>query len=553
MILLPLLAGLIAGPALGAAASHSRLHSRLNTRSTSDSPTVNTTYGMVLGTTSEYRDDVSVFKGIPYAASPTGSLRWKPPAEPEAWSGVYNATAFKTECAQSYSSAGIFSSGSYDTGEDCLFLNIWRPKNASETAKLPVYVWIYGGRFTGGSGDVVTYDGSGLATKDIIVVTFNYRLGPFGFLAHPDLSAESAHNSSGNYGVLDMIAAIQWVQSEISSFGGNPDQITVGGQSAGSAGALDMMYSPLATGLVSGVISESGARGPHDPQTACVATSYREKAAAEAYGVSLLSEMNISTIAELRNVSTDTLLNYDSVSDTILEGTPYENVSAFMAPPEWRPVVDGYVLTHGYGDALRLNAHSDVPILTGNNKDESGASTSPGLTVETFTTQYTEMFGNLSSAFFKLYPANNDSQADDSSNALFRDMSRIGTWKWALDWAAGGAESNVYTYYWPHSPPNQTSGAYHGSELFYVFNNLPYSDPDTPWATEDYTIEERMAGYWANFIKTGNPNGGNLTYWPPSGNDTKTMWLGDSWGADSIADSTRIAFWEKFYTVSKEW
>lgn len=208
--------------------------------------------------------------------------------------------------------AGIFNNGKNITSEDCLYLNIWTPTYNTTvdlgSKRLPVYVWIYGGRFEGGSGDVLTYDGSGLASKGIIVVTFNYRMGPFGFLAHPDLSAESAHNASGNYGILDQQFALQWVHDNIGGFGGNSSQVTVGGQSAGSASALDTMWSPLTRGLVQGVIAESGARGPHDPLTGSLATSYRLRAAAEAEGVAFLQNFNISTINALRNVSEAALL-----------------------------------------------------------------------------------------------------------------------------------------------------------------------------------------------------------------------------------------------------
>ncbi|PQE19061.1 carboxylesterase protein [Rutstroemia sp. NJR-2017a BBW] len=290
-------------------------------------------------------------------------------------------------------------------------------------------------------------------------------MGPFGFLAHPDLSAESGHNASGNYGLLDQIQALNFLRSEIAAFGGNPNHMTVGGQSAGSASALDMMYSPLTDGMIVGCIPESGARGVHDPETYTLATSHRDKDVAEAAGVDFLATLNVTSIAELRNISMDTLLKYDGESDTVLVGTAFENVTTFMEPPAWRPVIDGYVLPYKYGDALALDAHSDIPILTGNNADESGASPSPGLTLATFSEQYTEMFGNLSSRFFDLYPANDTTTANTASNAMYRDISRVSTWDWATAWYAGGAKSNVYVYYFTHAPPNQTEGAYHGSEL----------------------------------------------------------------------------------------
>lgn len=200
---------------------------------------VTTSYGAVQGATSDLESGVTVYKGIPFATPPVGELRWTAPTSPANWTGILNATSFGADCAQTYSALGLFSSGSYDISEDCLYLNIWTPSNATSTSNLPVFLWIYGGRFEGGAGSVPTYDGSHLAAKDIVVVTFNYRMGPFGFLAHPELSAESGHNASGNYGLLDQIQAITFLQEEVAAFGGNPDHITVGGQSAGSASALE--------------------------------------------------------------------------------------------------------------------------------------------------------------------------------------------------------------------------------------------------------------------------------------------------------------------------
>ena len=298
-------------------------------RSTSKYPVIKTTKGSVQGIGSDYRDGITVYKGIPFATTTGGENRWKAPKARKAWSGVLKANSFGPQCAQATSSsAGIFNTASNISSEDCLYLNIWTPtyNDTSDLAskKLPVYVWIYGGRFEAGSGVVATYDGAGLASKDIVVVNLNYRVGTFGFLAHPDLSAESGHNSSGNYGLLDQQFALRWVKENIAQFGGNPDQVTVGGQSAGSASSLDMMYSPLSKDLINGVISESGARGPHDPITGSAATSYRTKVAAEAEGVKFQKEMNSSSIAEMRKLPMELLISYGSISDTIFEGKQLE-------------------------------------------------------------------------------------------------------------------------------------------------------------------------------------------------------------------------------------
>lgn len=527
-------------------------------------PTIKTSRGRLRGSISDYRSGATVYKGIPYAAPPVDNLRWKEPQAASEWNGTFNATEFGPQCAQpSGGEAGIFSTGKSSMSEDCLTLNVWTPtynQTSDITSKnLPVFVWIFGGRFEGGSADVKTYDGSGLAVKDVIVVTLNYRLGAFGFLAHPELSEESEHASSGNYGLLDQQFALRWVQDNIKNFGGNPDQVVVGGQSAGSASALSIMYSNLTHGLVNGVIAESGARCPKDPMTGGLATSHRNMTGALAQGEDFVTNsLNVSSIAEARALSYKVIVNYGQLSDTTFEGTVFENLSsAFMNPPLWRPVIDGYVLPYSYGESLRLGAHLDVPIMTGNNKDESGASPSTTSTVADYTADFSEMFQNYSSSFLELWPVSDAASAANQTNAFFRDLSRVSTWLWSKAWAAGGAESNVYVYYWTHTPAeNPSSGAYHGSELWYTFNNIPYANySDVTWTSDDYAIEKKMAQYWVNFISTGNPNGHGLTHFPPSTSEKQqVMWLGDSWGAGYITETkAKLTFIENWLSGLYEW
>ncbi|KAJ5918190.1 hypothetical protein N7454_010565 [Penicillium verhagenii] len=521
------------------------------------SSVVSTSYGKLLGTTSEYRKDVSVFKGIPFAAPPTGDLRFRAPEEPASWRGVRNATVFGPQCYQPNSGSSIFTTGSSEMSEDCLYANVWVPPNTSPDDKLPVYLWMYGGRYYMGSGDVTTYDGSGLAEKGVIVVTFNYRLGLLGFFAHPELSAESGHNSSGNYGLLDAVAALKWVHEEIVAFGGDPERITVGGQSAGSCQALSMMYSPLTDDLgLAGVIAETGARSVHDPMMGGSSTSYREKVAAEAYGEMFLKQENLTSVSALRNISASDLVQFGYTNDITYENTQFANLSAYMEPPEWRPVLDGYVLKYSYGEALRKNAHQDVPILTGNNADESGASVSPGYAVESYDTDFADMFGNISSEAFALYPANTSAAADRQSNAIFRDLNRIGTWDWGNDYTSGGAKSNVFTYFWTWPAPTITDGgAYHGSELYYAFASIPFADTSANWTSTDYKIMDKMSSYWANFIKNGDPNGDGLAEWPAnSAKNTTTMWLGTHFHAGKLAEPTsKIQFFKEWFSFQPEW
>ncbi|THY22377.1 putative liver carboxylesterase 4 [Aureobasidium pullulans] len=541
-----LIAGLTATPlALGAA-----LHPKISSH-------VETSYGAIRGAISDLESDVVSYKGIPFAKPPVNDLRWRAPEPPTRWPGTLNATRFGADCAQSYSSLGLFSSGSENISEDCLYMNIWAPKNATARSKLPVFLWIYGGRFEGGAGSVPTYDGSHLAAKDMIVVTFNYRMGPFGFLAHPELQSESPHNSTGNYGIMDQQQAIEFLRQEVSAFGGDPNHITVGGQSAGSASALIMMYSPLTSDKIAGCIAESGARDPHDPETFGLATSHRWMGKALEQGEIFISEMNVSTIAELRNVSMANLLEYDGSTDTILEGTVWgdtivQDTGLVSEPPLWRPVVDGYVLPLGYGDTLRSGSHNNIPIMTGDNLNETSWT---DMNVTTYNSAFTAIMGNNSKEFFNAYPASNESEATAQTAAFGNDINRYTTWHWAKDWYLGGATKDVFAYFWTHSPPNQTSGAYHGSELWYTFGNLPTFYNYT-WTDYDYELQRIMGSYWTNFIKTGNPNGGNLTRFPASSpNKTNTvMWLGDTFGAGEIVDDTdKFSVIQDLFSMNPEW
>lgn len=529
-----------------------------NYTGTAASPVVSVVdYGCVQGNKSSYVDSVYNFKNINYASSPAGEYRWHHPQHPTAWTELRDATAFGPACPQS----GV---DYYD--EDCLTLNIWTPTNQSlndyytgdfigvkpnaNASALPVFVWIYGGRFGGGAASDPLYDGAGLAAKGVVVVTLNYRLGALGWLAHPDISALSTSGTSGNYGLVDQEACLHWVNERIAAFGGDPARITIGGQSAGAASVLDHLSTTLASGLFEQVIAESGARYPSDPMIGSLAQSYRNLSVAEAQGVDYVANvLNVSSVDAARNLSVEYFLSSAQLSDdTAYAGTVFENNSIYMAPPLFRPVLDGYVLPATYQEDLVTGNHSLVPILTGNNKDESGASPAPGFTVATYTETAGEIAASvgLEAEYFALYPAGNTSAtANNASNAFYRDQSRVGTKLWADEYAAGcaaaaGGGGNastacaVYTYYWTHAPPGQDRGAYHMSEINYAFNNLYATD--LPWAAEDYAIADTVSGYWVNFIAGGSPNGAGLAEWPAAAEaGNQTMELGEAFGVVGVA------------------
>lgn len=523
--------------------------------SAAQNPVVSLHNGPVRGTTSDYVTGVNVFKGIRFADPATGEYRWAHPPHPTSWNETYDAFEFGNECAQ------MGRDGTVTGSEDCLFLNIWTPEDFTNTSSYPVYLWSYGGRFSGGSGSDPAYDGSALAAKGAVVVTYNYRLGVLGGLAHPELSAEAEGNSTGNWFLQDQIACLHWTNENIQLFGGNPGQITLGGQSAGSGISLAMVYSPLASGLFQGAIAESGARAPHDPLTGSLATSHRNKTEAEAQGVAYLQSLNVSSIEEARQLPLETLLAASPQSDTIFVGTPFENNSAYMEPPVFRPVIDGFVLVDTYAGTLASHSQNDVPILTGNNRDESGASPDPRtLAVSSYNTSNSAIFApiGLWGRYFELFPATTDAESGTQTNNFYRNQSLVSGWSWASAWAAGGGNSSVYTYFWTHAPPGQSSGAFHGSEINYAFGNIPYAPTlqgqSLNWTAQDYAIQEQISQYWFNFISSGNPNGGNLTAWAPSTPNSKsTMVLGDSYGTIPIASDDVIEFVTDFFAREIAW
>ncbi|KAE9071059.1 hypothetical protein PF010_g26028 [Phytophthora fragariae] len=488
---------------------------RVTSADLGNSTIVTTSYSQLQGVEDTNVAGVTVFKGIPFAASTAGEARWTAPQPPASWDGVKVADTFGMVCPQSGVSTDTMS-------EDCLNLNVWTSADSVDDA-LPVYVF-------GGQG--------------LVVVTLNYRMGALGFLATPELQSESPNNSTGNYGLLDQILALKWVQENVAAFGGDPTKVTIGGQSAGSSSVYHLVDSPLAAGLFRGAIAESGIRFPYDPLIWALATSYRTLQHALDGGATYMADHNVSTAAELRNLSIDSIMDGNNDND---EYGATADTDASSEPPLFRPALDGYVMTQTYWEALETGPANDVALITGNNADESGAATTTNVTVAEYVAAATTKYGDLVDEYLTLYPASTDDEANNMTNNAARDISRVGIWLFGNYWAET-ASSPFYTYYWSHAPPGQTAGAYHMSEINYCFDNL--YDTDSPWEADDYAIADVMSTYWANFVKNLDPNGGNVTYWPASvASSNTTMHLDVTQEVMEIATADKIEFIKKYFAA----
>jgi len=479
--------------------------------------------GSIQGVTS---GSVTSFKGIPYAAPPIGDVRWRAPQPPASWQGTRRADQFSAACFQAKTgafgpwSAEYIAKNAMEGGssEDCLYLNVWTGA-AKAGEKRPVFVWIYGGGFNSGSGDVPVYDGAGLASKGLVMVTFNYRVGVFGFLAHPELTKESGHHASGNYGLLDMIAALQWVRKNIAAFGGDPGNVTIAGQSAGAFAVNYLMASPLAKGLFERAIAESG--GAFIPA--------QSLAEAEAAASKMGESLGARSLAELR-------------------AKPAE---AFLRPSgSYRaaPIIDGFVVPAEVPTIFAEGRQNDVPLLTGWNADD-GVAFGPPPKAEAFREQAKRTYGEFAEAFLKAFPAATGQEAASSQHALGRDQ--LFAWQgrsWARAQTKTG-KSKVFLYYFDHTAPGtpeQTKyGAFHSGEIPYALNTL--AKWDRPWGEVDRKLADQMSAYWVNFAKNGDPNGPGLPEWPAcSRNDERSMKFGDTIEAIPIPGKAELDFFDEY-------
>ncbi|WP_184548543.1 carboxylesterase/lipase family protein [Mucilaginibacter sp. FT3.2] len=462
---------------------------------------------------------VHIFKGIPFAAPPVGNLRWKAPQPVTPWEGVKACTTFSASPVQAKPDEfGVYTREFLipyqPISEDCLYLNVWT--NATSSAeKKPVLVYIYGGGFGSGGAACPIYDGEATAKQGVVFVVINYRVGIFGFFAHPELSKESGHNASGNYGLMDQLAALKWVKQNIQNFGGDPGNVTIAGQSAGSMSVNCLVASPLGKGLFQKAIAESGASFINGEY------GYKTLAEAEQTGVKLAKELNVNSIAALRNIPAADLLN------------------------KWqpRPIIDGYVLPESIAQIFAENKENNVPLLTGWNEDDAFIGKLKN--AEDYKKQIAEQYGDKAAAFLQHYPGGTDLEAARSQINISRDQTfGIQNYTWANVQSAK-QRAKVYLYRFARRLPATADfvkyGAFHTGEVAYAYNNLKFLN--RPWEPIDWKLANTMSSYWTNFAKTGNPNGKGLPTWPAYNTGiNKIMMLGEQPAAKSLPDRAALDF-----------
>jgi para-nitrobenzyl esterase len=481
----------------------------------SSAPRAQTKQGAVQGLT--LASGVRAFRGIPFAAPPVRDLRWKPPQPAASWSGVRLADRFAAQCMQArvygdmmFRNAGV--------SEDCLYLNVWAPAAARPTAALPVLVYFYGGGFQAGDGSEPRYDGESMAKRGIVVVTLSYRLGVFGFFSHPELTAESPNKASGNYALMDQTAALRWVRENIAQFGGDPQKVTIAGESAGSSSVSAQVASPLAKGLFARAIGESGAM-----MAPTLAANTR--AVTEQNGVKFSESLGAKSLAELRALSATELLE----------------ASSRPGVPRFGTNVDGWFFPKAPAAIYAAGEQSRVPLLAGwNSQEQDGRSLlREEPTPEKVRGVYAQLFGARAAEAEQHFPIGSADAMTQSLTDIASDrFIAFNTWKWLEEHARTGGQP-VYRYYYarprpatveagvtpnlaggvtraagPNAAPTPPArGAVHSAEIEYAMGNLPLNKVFA-WTPDDYKVSATMQGFFENFVKTGDPNGAGLPQWP---------------------------------------
>lgn len=488
--------------------------------------------GMVNGVV---QDNVTIYKGIPFAAPPTGDLRWKAPQPVIPWQGVLAADKFGPACPQApFPNTSSMKNCVGETSEDCLYLNVWTPAS-SLLEKRPVMVWIHGGGFAIGAPSIENYDGKKLAQKGVVVVSIAYRLGVLGFMAHPQLSSENTLGISGNYGLLDQIAGLKWVQNNISAFGGDPGNVTIFGESAGGISVSMLCASPLAKGLFKRAISQSGGSfGPIREQK--LSGTVLSLKGAETQGVNFAERMGAKSLAQMRQMTPEQFLKDPEAA----------NMGGF-----W-PVCDGHVIVDDQYKLYSKGQYNDVDVMIGTNSNE-GAIFVHGVNAKQHKASLQKTFGPLAEKALRVYPAIDDAFALQSARNIFRDtIFAWPSWVWARLQKETG-RSNVYVYYFDQRQPPRLQGhslssAAHADDINYVFGHVVHNY-NFQYTDDDRKLSDLMMDYWVNFAKTGNPNKEGLPQWPQfdTGGNTVMYLKNTACHPGPIPNIKQLEFMEEYF------
>jgi para-nitrobenzyl esterase len=488
---------------------------------------IQTTAGTIEGST---ESGIVSFKGVPYAAPPVGDLRWRAPQPAAPWRGIRKATEFGASCMQVKAGVRLPWTEEFmvqnEISENCLYLNVWTPQ-PKPGANLPVIVFIHGGGYVEGSGAVEVYRGANLAQKHAVVVTINYRLGVFGFLAHPELTAESDHHASGNYGMLDQVAALKWVHDNIANFGGDSHNVTIWGQSAGAMSVASMVATPLTAGLFEHAQADSGLGISSLPML--------KLSEAEQNGTKFAEDHHAASIKELRAIPAEALL-------------PDPNAPITVNGLRFSPIVDGWSLPDTPNSMNEKGTDNDVPVITGYQAGDS-ALFSPTITsLDDYHQMIQKRYSEMASEFEKIYPVSKVEDIKAAMSQSAQERSRVSAFLWASV-RVKGHHSPVFTYYFDRGipwPQHHEFGAFHTGEIPYFFLNLKMLD--RPWEQVDYTVANNTSSYLVNYATKGDPNGAGLPPWPkidPS--QPQTMELGMHTGAMPLADPANGDFWTRYF------
>jgi para-nitrobenzyl esterase len=454
-----------------------------------DAVIVKTDAGTVSGI---QQGDLRVFTGIPFAAPPTGELQWRPPAPVQPWDGVKETKVYSPACPQPTAADPAL-----NMSEDCLYLNVWTPAKTNGE-KLPVMVFFYGGAFGKIAGSMPLYNGTPLAEKGVVVVTTNYRVGALGFLSHPELDRESPHNVSGNYGLLDQIAAMQWVQKNIDKFGGDPSRVTIFGQSAGGESILIHLASPQSKGLYQQAIVESGTFWTNGAEIDALNSKADAGQLGETYAQSL-GYSGPGAVAGLRKLPYQALTNA-----TPWPAAPFEMVNM----RHFEPTIDGWLIPDSPDTLFRLHQVNPVPLIIGTNADD-GKTLAAGanMTVPAYQSFIRNRFGKDAETVLAKYPANSTAEVQLRLEQIMTDYDFTDAAKFVAG-SMSDLNQSTYRYQYTYVLPGANLGAFHGSETILIFKVLPKMDPVTG------SVSDNLVDLWTRFAITGDPNGGMNVTWP---------------------------------------